>query len=55
MNIPLINRRDIYRYIYYINQQKYITHTDGSYLLHLCLKESTSANDYFIDRTCKYI
>jgi len=55
MNISMINRQEIYRYLVSINQHKYVTYVDGSSLLHLTLNENTSADDYFIDRTCKYI
>ena len=55
MNISMNDRREIYRYLFFINQQKYVTYSDGSFLLHLCLNENTSADDYFIDRICKYI
>ncbi len=55
MNISMIDRREIYRYLVSINQHKYVTYVDDSSLLHLSLNDNTSADDYFIDRTCKYI
>jgi hypothetical protein len=54
MNISVTNRREIYRFIYSINQNQYVTHANGSSLLHLSMNDNTSADDYFIDRTCKY-
>jgi hypothetical protein len=55
MNIPISDRREIYRFIYSINQYQYVTRTNGSSLLHLSMNDNTSADDYFIDRTCKYV
>ncbi len=54
MNISVTDRREIYQYLYSINQYKYVTRLDGSSLLHLSMNDNTSADDYFIDRSCKY-
>ncbi|CAF2535841.1 unnamed protein product [Rotaria sp. Silwood2] len=54
MNVPVIDRREIYRYLRSINQHKYVTHFNGSSLLHLSLDSSTLVDDSFIERTCKY-
>ena len=54
MEISLDTRREIYRFLYSLNQQKYVTQIDGSSLLHLSVDKKSSADEYFIDRTCKY-
>ena len=54
MNISIEDRQETYRFIYSINQYQYVTRSNGSSLLHLSVNDNTSAEDYFIDRTCKY-
>lgn len=54
MDVSVDDRWIIYRFLHGFNQQNYVTQADGSSLLHLCVDKSLSADDYFIDRTCKY-
>ncbi|CAF0976258.1 unnamed protein product [Rotaria sp. Silwood1] len=54
MNISVTDRRQIYQYLRMINQHKYITRVSGSSLLHLSLDSNTLADDFFIERSCKY-
>ncbi|CAF1443771.1 unnamed protein product [Rotaria sordida] len=54
MNMSIIDRREIYRYLRSINQHKFVIHDTGSSLLHMSLNSNTIADDFFIERTCKY-
>lgn len=54
MDISVTDRREVHRYLRSVNQQKYVTRVDESSLLHLSVNDDTVADDFFIDRTCKY-
>lgn len=54
MDVSSENCREFYRFLYSFHQQKYVTQADGSSLLHLSVDKNSSADDYFIDRSCKY-
>jgi hypothetical protein len=47
--------RSFYRLVHSINQHRFVTREGGSSLLHLCLKDNTSAVDSTIEQICKYV
>jgi ankyrin repeat protein len=49
------DHRVFYQLIRSINQSRYVTHEDGSSLLHLSVSDRTLSSNPYIDRFCKYV